>query len=256
MTAEPRSAKPRLLRRPGLLGWRGGGGSLVWGMTTEPLTILFDLDGTVVDSQPGILASCRAALRALGHEPGDLDVGALIGPPLEEVLAKVLGRFGDDRVDEAVAAYRRHYGTTGLKETTVYPGLGEALDQLLALEARLFIATSKRTVFAETILAGLGLIDRFAGVHGSEPGGALDRKADLIGALMRRHDLSARRCLMVGDRRQDVEGARANGVPTVGVLWGYGDRAELESAGAAHLVARPHELVAYAKTEAGRRGAA
>jgi phosphoglycolate phosphatase len=225
-------------------------------MTTAPLTILFDLDGTVVDSQPGILASCRAALRELGHEPGDLDIGALIGPPLEEMLAQVLRRFGDDRVDEAVAAYRRHYGSTGLLETTVYPGLGEALDQLLAQEARLFIATSKRTVFAEAILASLGLIDRFAGVHGSEPGGAVDRKADLIAELMRRHDLSAPRCLMVGDRRQDVEGARANGVSTVGVLWGYGDRAELESAGAAHLVAEPGELAPVAEAFGGGSGGA
>lgn len=217
-------------------------------MTAPTLSILFDLDGTVVDSKPGILASCNAALRALGHRPGELDIDNLIGPPLEEVLAQVLGRFGDDRVAEAVLAYRGHYGSAGFLETTIYPGLAAALDQLLALKATLYIATSKRTVFARQILQHLGLIDLFAGVHGSEPGGAVDNKADLIADVLRRHQLGAARCLMVGDRRQDVEGARANGVSTVGVLWGYGDQDELKSAGALHIAARPAELISIAET--------
>jgi len=214
---------------------------------SPPLTILFDLDGTVVDSEPGILASTRAGLSALGHRPDGLEIGNLIGPPLEEVMAEVLGRFGDDRVAEAVLAYRDHYGSVGFLETTVYPGIAAALDQLLALRAKLYIATSKRTIFAERILKHLGLIDRFAGVHGSEPGGAVDRKADLIADVLRRHKLSAERCLMIGDRRQDVEGARANGVSTVGVLWGYGDREELETAGVMHIAERPAELIPIAE---------
>jgi len=222
-------------------------------MAAPPLSILFDLDGTVVDSKPGILASCSAALRALGHRPDSLDIDNLIGPPLEDVLTEILGRFGDDRVAEAVLAYRDHYGTAGFRETTVYPGLAAALDQLLALKAKLYVATSKRTIFAEQILGRLGLIDLFAGVHGSEPGGAVDRKADLIADVLRRHDLSADRCLMVGDRRQDAEGARANGVSSVGVLWGYGDRAELESAGVMHIAARPGELIPIAQAHRGKR---
>lgn len=208
-----------------------------------PLSLLFDLDGTVVDSRPGILASCRAALRALGHSPDDLDIDGLIGPPLEEVLAVVLARFGDDRVGEAALAYREHYGRAGFRETAVYPGLVAALDGLRALDARLYIATSKRRVFAEKILDHLGLIDRFAGVHGSEPDGTFDRKADLVAHVLDRHGLEAGRCRMVGDRRHDAEGARANGVSTVGVLWGYGGRAELEAAGVLHLVSAPAELI-------------
>lgn len=223
-------------------------------MAAPPLSILLDLDGTVVDSKPGILASCDAALRTLGHRPDNLDFGNLIGPPLEDVLTEVLGRFGDDRVAEAVLAYRDHYGTTGFLETSVYPGLVDALDQLLALKAKLYIATSKRRIFAEQILDHLGLIDLFAGVHGSEPGGAFDRKADLIADVLRRHDLGADRCLMVGDRRHDAEGARANGVSAVGVLWGYGDRDELESAGVMHIAAHPGELIPIAEAHSGRLG--
>jgi len=216
-------------------------------MAAPPLSILFDLDGTVVDSKAGIMASCNATLRELGHQPVGLDIGKLIGPPLEEVMTEVLGRFGDDRVTEAVLAYRAHYGSAGFLETTVYPGLADALNQLLARKAKLYVATSKRTIFAERILQHLGLIDLFTGVHGSEPGGGVDRKADLIADVLRRHDLSAPRCLMVGDRRQDVEGARTNGVSTVGVLWGYGDREELKSARATHIVARPADLISIAE---------
>ena len=217
-------------------------------MFAPPLTILFDLDGTVVDSKPGILASCNAALHSLGHRPGSLDIDNLIGPPLEEVLTEVLGQFGDDRVAEATLAYRNHYGSTGFLETTVYPGVGAALDRLLALKATLYIATSKRTIFAEKILEHLDLIDRFAGVHGSEPGGTVDRKTDLIAFVLKRHQLNADRCLMVGDRRQDAEGARANGVSTVGVLWGYGSRDELETAGAMQIAAQPAELISISET--------
>jgi len=222
-------------------------------VAAAPLSILFDLDGTVVDSKPGILASCAAALRSLGHRPDSLDIGSLIGPPLEEVMADVLRRFGDDRVAEAVLAYRDHYGSAGFRETTVYPGLAAALDELLALKAKLYIATSKRTIFAERILERVGLIDLFAGVHGSEPGGAVDRKADLIADVLRRHELSADLSLMVGDRRQDVEGARTNCVSTIGVLWGYGDRDELESAGVMHIAARPDELIPIAEVHGRRR---
>lgn len=215
-------------------------------MSDASLSILFDLDGTVVDSQPGILASCQAALRALGHPAEDLDIGGLIGPPLEDVLNVVLARFGDHRVDQAVAAYRDHYGSTGYRATTAYPGVGEALDQLRALDATLFIATSKRTVFARKILEHLKLIDRFAGVYGSEPDGTFDRKAELIAHVLERHKLLATSCLMVGDRRHDVEGARANGVATVGVLWGYGEADELRTAGALHLAAGPPDLIGIA----------
>lgn len=221
-------------------------------MPGPPLSILLDLDGTLVDSRPGILASCRAALRALGHATVDLEIDGLIGPPLEVVLAEILGRFGDDRVAEAALAYREHYGVAGFRETTIYPGVADALDRLRASGADLYIATSKRRTFAEQILEHLDLTGLFAGVHGSEPGGALDRKADLIADLLRRRDLGADRCLMVGDRRHDAEGARANGVPTVGVLWGYGDRDELQSAGVAYLAARPEDLPAIIEAH-GRR---
>lgn len=219
-------------------------------MAAPTLAFLLDLDGTLVDSEPGILASCQAALLALGHRPDGLSVAGMIGPPLEEIMATMLARFGDDRVAEGVLAYREHYGSTGFRATTVYPGVAALLDRLAAMGMSLYVATAKRRIFAQRILQHLGLAAHFAGVHGSEPGGALDRKTDLIAHVLRHHGLRAERCLMVGDRRQDVLGGRANGLSTVGVLWGYGDRDELASAGAEHIIARPADLVAIAEARA------
>lgn len=211
-------------------------------MAPRPRAILLDLDGTLIDSEPGILASAHAALRGMGHEPDGLDIKALIGPPPDEVMRTVLARYGDDRVAEAIVAYREHYGSTGLLASAAYPGIAEALARLAAEGAKLYVATSKRTVFAARILDRLGLAAHFAAIHGSEPGGALDDKAALIADILERHALAPDRCLMVGDRRQDILGAHANGASSVGVLWGYGEREELEAAGAHRIIARPDEL--------------
>ncbi|MGH6999299.1 MAG: HAD family hydrolase, partial [Phenylobacterium sp.] len=174
-------------------------------MASSSPTILLDLDGALVDSLPGIAASGRAALAALGHPPDPaLDIAAMIGPPIEELMQLMLARYGDDRVAEGVAAYRADYGARGLLNSPPYPGVPEALDALQAAGARLILATSKRRVFAEQILAHTGLAPRFAAVHGSEPGGALDHKPELIAHILARHDLDPAACVMVGDRRHDI----------------------------------------------------
>lgn len=211
------------------------------------VAILLDLDGTLVDSEPGILSSCRAALTAMGHG-GELpsNLSGLIGPPIEDVMRLLLAPYGDERVAEAVAAYRADYGERGLFDSTPYAGIGEALAQMQAAGAQLILATSKRRAFAERILAHVGFAEFFAAVHGSEPGGALDHKPELIAHILQRHGLEAGRCVMVGDRRYDISGAQANGVRALGVLWGYGTRDELEAAGADAMVAEPAHLAAAA----------
>jgi phosphoglycolate phosphatase len=215
-----------------------------------PRAILLDLDGTLIDSRPGIAASCEAALRALGHAPDpSFDVTPLIGPPLPQVISRLLERYGDDRVDAGIAAYRAHYGEVGLHQAAVYPGIVDAL-RLLSARATCFVVTSKRSLYAVRIIGGLGLADRFRGVYGTEPDGSLDDKADLIGAVLRTEGLAARDTVMVGDRSHDMVGARANFVRPVGVLWGYGSRTELEAAGADALLAAPADLVALAPAPA------
>jgi phosphoglycolate phosphatase len=204
--------------------------------------ILLDLDGTLIDSRPGILASCEAALHALGHAlDSSFDITPLIGPPLPKVIAGLLAQFGDHRVEAGIAAYRAHYGEIGLHMATVYPGIPAAL-RVLSGHARCLVVTSKRKDFALRIIASLEFADTISGVHGTEPDGSLDDKARLIAAAMQRENLDPHDTVMVGDRSHDMIGARANGMPAVGVLWGYGSREELLAAGAERLVAAPADL--------------
>jgi len=206
-------------------------------------SVLRDLDGTLIDSYPGILASCVAALRALGHEPGEtLDLKGFIGPPLEDVMAAVLRSYGDDRVGEAVTAYRRHCGETGFLGSVPYPGIGESLGEMKRAGLRLYLATSKRETFARRILDHLKFATHFDGIHGSVPDGGLDHKPELLAHILSEYSLSPSHCVMVGDRRYDISGAHAVGMRGLGVLWGYGIRDELETAGADRLVDSPGDL--------------
>jgi len=200
-------------------------------------SVLLDLDGTLIDSYPGISASCLAALRALGHEPDEtLDIRRAIGAPLEELMQILLRSYGDDRIGEAVAAYRQHYGESGFLGSVPYPGIGKSLEEMKASGLRLYLATSKRAMFASRILEHLKFAAYFDGIHGSVPGGKLDHKPELLAHILSEHGLSPSHSLMVGDRRYDISGAHAVGMRGLGVLWGYGTRDELEGAGADQLV--------------------
>jgi len=204
-------------------------------------SVLLALDGTLVDSQPGIVASCVAALRALGHDPSEaLDIN--IGPPLEDILRALLQAHGDDRIGEAVAAYRQHYGETGLLGSEPYPGICGALQEIRRAGLRICLATSKREVFARKILENLKLAAYFDGIYGSVPGGELDHKPELLAHILSEQDICASHGLMVGDRRHDIVGAHAVKMRGLGVLWGFGSRDELETAGADQLVERPADL--------------
>ncbi len=205
-------------------------------------SVLLDLDGTLIDSYPGILASCLAALRALGHEPDEtLDIRRTIGPPLEELMQIQLQAYGDDRIGEAVAAYRQHYGEGGFLSVP-YPGIGKSLEEMKWAGLRLYLATSKRAIFASRILDHLKFAVYFDGIHGSVPSGELDHKPELLAHILSKHGLSPSHSLMVGDRRHDISGAHAVGMRGLGVLWGYGSREELEAAGADQLVDSPADL--------------
>jgi phosphoglycolate phosphatase len=208
-------------------------------------SVLLDLDGTLIDSQPGIRVSCLAALRTLGHEPDEsLDIKRFIGPPLEDVMQALLQSYADDRVGEAVAAYRAHYGESGFLKSVPYPGIGQSLEEMKRAGLRIVLATSKRVMFANRILEHLKFAAYFDGIHGSVQGGALDHKPELLAHVLSEQRLSPSRCLMVGDRRHDIAGAHAVGMRGLGVLWGYGSRDELETAGADRLVESPADLAA------------
>ncbi|MGJ4993032.1 HAD hydrolase-like protein [Bradyrhizobium sp. HKCCYLS3077] len=206
-------------------------------------SVLLDLDGTLIDSRPGIAASTLAALRSLGHAPDDtLDITTFIGPPLQDMLRALLQAHGDHRVDDAVVAYRQHYGDIGLFDCALYPNIREALQEMHGAGLRLHLATSKRELFARRILEHLGLDSLFAAIHGSVPSGALDHKPELLAHILSMRNIAACDSVMVGDRRHDIAGAHAVKMRSLGVLWGYGSRDELEAAGADRLVESPADL--------------
>jgi len=203
--------------------------------------ILIDLDGTLVDPGPGIVGSCRHALAELGRAPpADADLRWIVGPPLRQTLATLLGPGGD--VEQAVGLYRERYAASGLFEAAVYGGVPEALGALKDAGHRLAVCTAKPTVFARRVVEHFGLVAWFEDIHGAELDGRFDDKGDLIAHILEREAQPGPRACMVGDRRHDVVAAARHGIPTVGVLWGYGDAAELSEAGAHGLCDRPPNL--------------
>jgi phosphoglycolate phosphatase len=209
------------------------------------ISVLLDLDGTLVDSAPGILSSCYSVLRTLRIETVEpIDPALVIGPPLAEAMKSLLGRYGDSRVAEAISAYRADYDASGLFKSVAYPGIPSALQNIANTGAHLFVATAKRTEAARKILKHLDIMRFFEGrVYGAEPGGALDHKSELIAHILAKHALSSTESLMVGDRRYDIIGGQENGILTAGALWGYGSCQELQDAGADFLLNTPEDLL-------------
>src|SRR4051794_20282135 len=211
-------------------------------MAQERRLVLFDLDGTLVDSTPGIWASVRVAAAALGlPEPTAAQLTAMIGPPLQDGFALALGVPADD-VPRAVAAYRAHYSAGALFDVTVYDGIPDLLAALTADGATLAITTSKPELFAVRVLEHTGLRPFFASVHGATMDGAVRHKDQVVGLALAAHP-DGERPVLIGDRAHDVLGAAAHGLPCLGAGWGPAPPGELADAGAV-VVATPDEVVA------------
>jgi phosphoglycolate phosphatase len=205
--------------------------------------LLVDLDGTLIDPAEGIVRCFRLALEALGRNPpAAADLTWIIGPPLRRSFVDMLGDESDP--EAALAIYRGRYSSEGLFEAFVYNGVPEALAELRAAGARLFLCTAKPLVYAERILGHFDLRRDFEGVYGAELDGRYDDKGDLIARILDERSLEAEDCCMWGDRRHDVLAAGGHAIPTLGALWGYGGADELREAGAAILCASPSEVPA------------
>ncbi len=206
--------------------------------------VLFDLDGTLTASGPGILASVRHALAEMGEPiPEQSVLDRFIGPPLAHSFRDFCG-MDDRQVQAAIRAYRVYFAERGQFENSVYDGIPELLDALLAQGRVLAVATSKAEVYAHSILDHFDLAGRFTVVVGSELDGRRTDKAEVIAeALDRLGPAAPTGAAMVGDRSHDVIGARATGLPCIGALWGYGSAAELAEAGADALAAAPGDVL-------------
>ena len=205
-------------------------------------TILFDLDGTVTDPKVGITSAAAYALRTLGlgdHDPDTLT--PFIGPPLHLIFPRY-GAQSDEQIDRATDLFREYYARQGWAENSPYKGMAELLESLQGAGLKLVIATSKPEEFALRIMEHFGLASYFHRICGAQrEDRASAQKGSVVADALRRSGTDGP-AVMVGDRRFDVAGAHENGLPAIGVLYGYGGREELENAGADYLAADLHEL--------------
>ncbi|MBQ8333763.1 MAG: HAD family hydrolase [Clostridia bacterium] len=206
--------------------------------------ILFDLDGTLTDPALGITNSILHALSKMGRElPSRESLYRFIGPPLVPAFQEFLG-MTEEEAQRALVLYREYFSVTGLFENTVYGGIADALEKLKHAGCTLVLATSKPEQFAVRILGHFDLAQYFTLICGASMDEKRNTKDAVIGyALEKLGQPDKSRVIMVGDRHHDVEGAAKFGIPTVGVLWGYGSRDELTDAGAAWLAADVGEMV-------------
>ena len=205
--------------------------------------IFFDLDGTLTDPGLGITRSVQYALAHYGIKIDDLKaLKCFIGPPLQDSFRDFYG-FDREKAFEAVEKYREYYSQTGIFENELYSGIPELLTALCGLDKTLVVATSKPTVFAERVLDHFGIRQYFDLVIGSELNGERTDKSEVIDFAIKHLSISDVPCIvMIGDRKHDIIGAKKCGIDSIGVLFGYGDMAELESAGANLIAATVSEL--------------
>ena len=206
-------------------------------------TVIFDLDGTLTDPREGIVRCFVHALERLGWvAPPVEELTRFIGPPLREVFGVLLKTDDAARIEHAVALYRERFGTIGLFENHPYEGIHAALAQLRAAGHRLFVCTSKAQVYAERIVAHFELAPYFERAYGPGLDGTLSDKAALLAHLIERESIAPASAVMIGDRLHDMLAARSNGLRGLGVLYGFGDLAELTAAGAALTCERVEDI--------------
>ena len=204
-------------------------------------TILFDLDGTLTDSGEGIINCATLALRHFGLPiPSYEDMRTFVGPPLRDSFI----RFGvpADQADEAIRVYRSRYIPTGMFENTPYPGIRELLEKLRAEGYTLYVATSKPEEMSVTILEKFDLAKYFHRICGASIDSSRSTKDAVIAYLLESSG-AKEDMVMVGDTRYDILGAKAHGIPAIGVGWGYGKVEEMEEAGAVGIAETMDELI-------------
>ena len=205
---------------------------------------LFDLDGTLTDPGIGITNSVMHALAKYDFIETDRNkLYPFIGPPLKESFQKYYG-FSEDQALQAIEYYREYFRAGGIFENKVYEGIPELLGELKKRGVFIALATSKPYEFSVEILEHFNLSQYFDYIGAATMDGRIAKKADVITHLLDELRITDKQSvLMVGDRDQDIDGAKINGLPGAGVLWGYGSLVELQDSGADYLFRKPGELL-------------
>jgi len=202
-------------------------------------TLIFDLDGTISDPFVGISRSINHALESLCYDAVDPErIRPLIGPPLTEIFEHLLGALPDQDMQALVDKYRERYATVGYSENEIYADIPGIIAQLAGNGYRMGICTSKRADFAKCIVEMFGLAQHFAFVGGGDVG--IEKQQQIESMIA--NGLTANSSIMIGDRAVDIFAGKSNGMASVGVLWGFGERPELEEAAPDHLLETPADL--------------
>ena len=205
--------------------------------------VFLDLDGTLMDSKPGILSSLTHAFRATGHDAlAETDLTWMIGPPFQDSFKKL----GITAAEATLAAYRDHYTSHGMYDAQIYSGIEATLDTLLAEGHRLYLMTAKPIAYAARITAHFGLAPRMTREYGPGLDGSLNWKGDLLAHALSETGEDAGRSVMIGDRHHDIAAAKQVGMPSIAAAWGYGDASEWDGRSAVNQTpAEVPETVRY-----------
>ena len=210
---------------------------------------LFDLDGTLTDPREGITKSVQYALKKQGIEEPDIKkLEFFIGPPLRDSFMQAYG-MSREKAEESVAFYRERFAPIGVLENKIFEGIPQLLKELSENSVKIAIASSKPTVFVHQILEHFGIKEYFDVIVGSELDGRRDTKEEVVEEALKQLGIlemaaSDRQaaCAMIGDRKFDIQGAKAFGLTGVGVRFGFADEGELEAEGADYIVDTVKEL--------------
>ncbi|QWG50375.1 HAD family hydrolase [Bacillus mycoides] len=209
-------------------------------------TFLFDLDGTLTDPKEGIINAVLYVLEKMGIEEVNIsELDSFIGPPIQQSFADRYN-MNEIEVERAVFYFREYLKQSGLLENKVYDGIGALLQELKDAGNRLFVATSKPTVFAKQVIEHFQLTSFFEEIVGSNLDGTRIKKEEIIAHILQTNEeLQKEEMVMIGDRKHDVIGANSNGIASIGVLYGYGNENELSDAGAIYIVKDVEELQSF-----------
>ena len=209
-------------------------------------TIIFDLDGTIIDSSQGILNSAMYALHKMGIEDVERDsLYSFIGPPLRDSF-RTFFKMNDEDSKKAVDYYREYYREKGVLEVSIYDGIAEVLKTLKQQGKQVMMGTSKPEIFARRIAEHLDIAQDFDVIAGGDLEGKRDDKVSVLNyGLEQLGNPGSEEILMVGDRKFDVLGAAKLGIDTLGVLYGFGEQEELEQAGAKWIVENPMDIIEF-----------
>ncbi|MCU9533834.1 HAD-IA family hydrolase [Streptococcus sp. CSL10205-OR2] len=207
-------------------------------------TLLFDLDGTLVNSSKGIINAFQYTIKALDLPThSNEQLLKFIGPPLEETFRKFYTTSQD--IDIAVKTFREYYNKKGVYEAELYSGILTLLNDLKKSTHQIYVTTSKNQPMANLMLENLKIKDYFNGVYGALP--ERYHKADVIGFAIKSHDLDKKQTIIVGDTKYDMIGGKKTGIKTIGVTWGFGEKTELITNGADIICHHPKDIKKHLK---------